>query len=306
MSKQVLFTNHQIAELATEVVNTIYEDRGIPSTRTPILVAGVPRGGIPAAYAVAAADRQRNIVVVDDPKDATYLIDDIIDSGTTRDAWSEKYGGRPFLALVDKSSSRWRDYRDSWMVFPWEGGIDGSIEDNIIRLLQFVGEDPTRGGLTETPARVAKAWAFWTSGYAQKPEDVLKTFEDGANGVDEMVVLRAPVYSHCEHHMAAIFGEAIISYIPDGRIVGLSKMSRLVNVFARRLQVQERLTNQIADALMEHLKPKGVGVLISARHMCMESRGICVHNGKPTTTSALRGVIKSKPEARAEFMALAR
>lgn len=162
-----------------------------------------------------------------------------------------------------------------------------------------------REGLQETPDRVAKAWEFWTSGYAMDPATILKTFEDGAEGVDEMVVVKdIPVYSHCEHHMAAIFGTATIGYLPNKRIVGLSKLSRLVNVFARRLQVQERMTCQIADAMVEHLEPIGCGVVIKARHMCMESRGVC-QQGHHTITSALRGVFKNEPDARSEFLRLA-
>lgn len=163
-----------------------------------------------------------------------------------------------------------------------------------------------RGGLQETPARVAKAWRYWTRGYAQDPADVLKVFEDGAEGCDQMVVVRdIPIYSHCEHHLAPIFGTATIAYIPNGRIVGLSKLSRLADIFARRLQVQERLTNQIADALWQHLQPAGVGVVVNARHMCMESRGVC-QQGTSTVTSALRGCFKDDPTVRSEFMALAR
>lgn len=163
-----------------------------------------------------------------------------------------------------------------------------------------------RSGLKETPMRVAEAWEFWTSGYGIDPADVLKTFEDGAEGVDEMVVVKdLPFYSQCEHHLAPFFGTATIAYIPSGRVVGLSKLSRLLDVFARRLQVQERLTCQVADALTEHLKPIGVGVVVKARHLCMESRGIC-KQGHCTITSALRGAFKEQPEVRAEFLQLAR
>lgn len=165
-------------------------------------------------------------------------------------------------------------------------------------------EDPSRGGLSETPDRVVKAWDSWSSGYGQDPAALLKTFEDGAERVDEMIVVSGlPVYSHCEHHLAPFWGEAHIGYIPDGRIVGLSKFGRLVDCFARRLQVQERLTQQIADAIQEHLQPKGVGVILRCRHMCMESRGIRTP-GTVTTTSALYGVIKTMPDPRAEFLAL--
>jgi GTP cyclohydrolase I len=167
------------------------------------------------------------------------------------------------------------------------------------------GDNPNREGLQETPARMVKAWAHWTSGYSVDIAKLLKVFEDGAENYDQMVTVKdIPIYSKCEHHLADIFGTVTISYIPNGKIVGLSKLSRLADAFARRLQVQERLTAQIADALVEHLEPIGVGVLVRARHMCMESRGIC-QQGHHTITTALRGVIKTEASAREEFMRLA-
>jgi len=171
-------------------------------------------------------------------------------------------------------------------------------------LLAYIGEDPDREGLLETPARFLKAWTEYTRGYHVKPEDILKSFEDGAERVDEMVIVRdIPVYSLCEHHLAPFFGKAHVGYVPDKRILGLSKISRLVEVFGRRLQVQERLTNQIADALDENLQPLGVAVVIECRHMCMESRGIR-HTGTSTVTSALRGSIKANADTRREFLSL--
>jgi len=172
-------------------------------------------------------------------------------------------------------------------------------------LLHAVEPDSQREGIQETPERVAKAWTFWTSGYAVDIESLLKTFEDGSENYDEMVIVKdIPIYSKCEHHLADIFGTATIAYIPKGKVVGLSKLSRLADAFARRLQVQERLTVQIADAIEKHLQPKGVGVVIRARHMCMESRGIC-QQGHHTITSALRGVLRSDASARQEFLRLA-
>ncbi|MFZ9994497.1 MAG: GTP cyclohydrolase I FolE [Steroidobacteraceae bacterium] len=171
-------------------------------------------------------------------------------------------------------------------------------------LLAYIGEDPAREGLLETPSRFLKAWREYTRGYLEKPEEILKAFEDGAERVDEMVIVRdIPVYSLCEHHLAPFFGKAYVGYIPDQKILGLSKISRLVEVFARRLQVQERLTNQIADALHTHLQPLGVAVVIECRHMCMESRGVR-HTGTATVTSALRGSIKNDPDSRREFLSL--
>lgn len=182
-----------------------------------------------------------------------------------------------------------------------------TVNQGIIRDLieNVAGVDPNREGLQDTPARVVKAWKHWCSGYNVDIAQLLKVFEDGAENYDEMVLVKdIPIYSKCEHHLADIFGTATIAYIPDGRVVGLSKLSRVADAFARRLQVQERLTTQIADALDEHLKPKAVGVIVKARHMCMESRGIC-QQGHHTVTSALRGVFKTDPQARAEFLRLA-
>ena len=174
------------------------------------------------------------------------------------------------------------------------------------RFLKSVGEDPDRPGLLETPHRVSKAWKHWTSGYEQNPADVLKTFEDGAEEYNELIVVRnIPVYSHCEHHLAPFFGKATVGYMPDGKIVGLSKLTRLVDCFAKRLQVQERLTIQVANALMEHLQPKAVGVVIRCRHLCMESRGIKTA-GEETVTSAMLGELQPNLAMRTEFLDLAR
>lgn len=170
-------------------------------------------------------------------------------------------------------------------------------------LIEALDPDPKREGLQETPERVAAAWAHWVGGYDISVEGLLKSFEDGAEGYDEMVaVVDIPFYSHCEHHLAPFFGTATVAYIPRGRVVGLSKLSRLLDAYARRLQVQERLTRQVVDALHQHLDPLGAGVSVRARHLCMESRGV-QQQGHHTVTTALTGVFKN-PEVRAEFLAL--
>ena len=153
---------------------------------------------------------------------------------------------------------------------------------------------------------MSKAWKHWTSGYEQDPVTLLKAFEDGAEQYNELIVVRGiPVYSHCEHHLAPFFGKATIGYLPNGKIVGLSKLTRLVDCFAKRLQVQERMTIQIANALMEVLEPKAVGVVIRCRHLCMESRGIRTP-GEETITSAMLGELQPNLGLRTEFLALAR
>ncbi len=177
-------------------------------------------------------------------------------------------------------------------------------EDAVRTLLCFIGENPDREGLVETPMRFLKAWDEWAAGYEKDPLRILKTFVDGAENCDEMVIVtNIPIISKCEHHLADITGWAHVGYIPNGKIVGLSKLARIVDLYARRLQVQERLTNQIADALVEGLAPKGVGVVVKATHACMSSRGVGIQ-GALTITSAMRGALLEKPAARAEFLSL--
>jgi len=174
------------------------------------------------------------------------------------------------------------------------------FEEAITKVLELVGEDPTREGLLKTPSRVAKAWDFLTEGYHQDPKEILNQALFTSTN-DEMVVVRdIEFYSTCEHHMLPIIGRAHVAYIPDGKVVGLSKIPRIVNVFARRLQIQEQMTEQIADAITESIQPKGVAVVLHARHMCMEMRGVQKINST-TVSSALRGLFKSDQRTRNEF-----
>ena len=169
-------------------------------------------------------------------------------------------------------------------------------------LLSFVGEDPTRQGLQETPQRFLKAMKEWSSGYDTDIGSLFKTFEDGAENVSGMVIVEGiDFFSHCEHHMAPFFGTVHIGYVPNGKVVGLSKLARVVDAFAHRFQVQERMTREIADAIEEHLQPLGVAVVAQARHMCMESRGIR-KRGQTTLTSARRGQLLSDDFYRHEFL----
>lgn len=171
-------------------------------------------------------------------------------------------------------------------------------------LLRWIGEDPDREGLQETPHRVVKAFQEHFKGYLVDPADILrKTFEE-VEGYDEMVILKDISFeSHCEHHMAPIIGRAHVAYLPVRRVVGISKLARLVEAFAKRLQIQERMTAQIADAIQEVLQPRGVGVVIEATHHCMTTRGI--HKpGSLMVTSRLLGEFKTNPETRREFLAI--
>jgi GTP cyclohydrolase IA len=177
-------------------------------------------------------------------------------------------------------------------------------ETLVRRQLELLGEQVDRDGIAKTPARVAKAMAWLTRGYEMTAEDAIgdALFEEDADG---MVMVRdIELYSLCEHHMLPFFGKAHIAYIPDGRVVGLSKLARIVEVFARRLQVQERMTEQIAHALADVLKPKGVGVVVECSHMCMAMRGVEKQNSR-TITSALIGNFRTDAKTREEFLRLA-
>ncbi|MGJ4949253.1 GTP cyclohydrolase I FolE [Bradyrhizobium sp. HKCCYLS20291] len=178
------------------------------------------------------------------------------------------------------------------------------VEDAIRTILTWIGEDPSREGLSETPARVARAYKSYFAGYDQNPEDYLrKTFEETA-GYDEMVLLRnIPFQSHCEHHMAPIIGRAWVGYVPRNRVVGISKLARVVEAYAARLQIQERMTAEIANIIDEVLQPQGVAVVIKAAHHCISSRGVKKH-GVDLTTSRMLGCFRTDPMSRQEFLAM--
>ena len=171
-------------------------------------------------------------------------------------------------------------------------------------LLRWAGDDPDREGLRDTPARVARAYGEWFKGYGDDPKlHLLRTFEE-VEGYDEMVVLRDIRFeSYCEHHLAPIIGKAHIGYMPTDRVVGISKLARVVNGYAKRLQVQEKLTAQIAAAIQEALQPKGVAVVIEAEHQCMTTRGVHKH-GVSMVTSQMLGLFRSNPTTRREFLSL--
>ncbi len=179
------------------------------------------------------------------------------------------------------------------------------VETAVRTMIRWTGEDPDRDGLRETPARVTRSFEEFFSGYAQDPVEILqKTFEE-IEGYDEMIVLRGiPFESHCEHHMAPIIGKAWVAYIPTGRVVGISKLARLVETYARRLQIQEKMTAQIANTIDEVLKPQGVGVIIKAVHHCMTTRGI--HKpGTDMVTSRMLGCFRDNALTRQEFLGMA-
>jgi len=185
-----------------------------------------------------------------------------------------------------------------------EGLSDFSTEEMYREILSRLGEDPSRDGLVSTPSRVEKSMGFLTKGYNEDPMKILRGAMFDVD-YDEMVIVKdIEMFSLCEHHMLLFFGKVHVAYIPKGKVIGLSKIPRIVDVFARRLQVQERLTRQIADTIQEAIKPQGVGVVIEAQHLCMMMRGVEKQRSS-TVTSAMVGCFRQK-ETRAEFLSLVR
>jgi GTP cyclohydrolase IA len=182
--------------------------------------------------------------------------------------------------------------------------IPADVLDAVRTLIRWAGDDPDREGLLDTPGRVARAWREYAKGYAEDPGAHLsRTFEE-VGGYDEIVLLKdIPFQSHCEHHMAPIIGKAHIAYLPNDRVVGISKLARVLHGYARRLQVQERLTAEVADAIWEHLQPQGVAVVIEASHACMTARGVRTP-GVMMTTSRMMGVFRKDERSRREVLAL--
>ena len=299
--KKINLSWQQVDSRAMDVAEKI---RNLPSGQDVLRLYGIPRGGIYAAQLVSNTLTRIGIVnvLLENPGSADVFIDDIIDVGKTRDWWIKEYEGIiPFIALVDKQG---KDKCLNWVSFPWERMTnDDAPVENIRRLLEYIGEDPEREGLKETPQRVIKSYEKLFGGYKQKPSDVIKTFE---NSCDEMVLLRGiEFYSFCEHHMLPFYGKAHIAYIPDGKVIGVSKLVRVLEIYSRRLQIQERLCQQVTEALDELLKPLGVACVLEACHLCMTCRGVEKQNSI-MVTSSLTGVFKTKPEARAEFMSMIR
>jgi GTP cyclohydrolase I len=252
---------------------------------------GIPRGGVHIAQLLV---HLRDCYMVDDPHLADYLVDDVYDSGRTSEAWLKEYPAARFWVAYDKRQSQ---YAGQWLVFPWEKyQAERPAEDSAARLLESLGIDLGTDGTRETPERMVKALREMTEGYSQDPESILtKRF---AADYDEMVVVRdIQFYSLCEHHVLPFYGTATVGYI------GLSKIGRLVRCYSRRLQLQERLTNQVAYAIEEHLESIGVGVLVKAHHLCMAMRGS--ECPAEMVTSTLLGKMR-EPAVRAEFLALAK
>ncbi len=301
---KIFYTTDEFWEDVDSLVQQLQE-----SSTTYSAIYGVPRGGIPLAVALS---RELGLPLLQDiPEDINcaevLVVDDVVDSGKTR----ERFRNFAFACLHEKAhASRPATYSAhsniiDWIVYWWEGDEDGSADDIVTRQLQYIGEDPQREGLLETPKRVLKSWKELFAGYqTTDPGSILKTFKEGA--CDEMVLLKdIEFFSTCEHHLLPFFGKAHIAYIPNGKVVGVSKLARLLDIFSRRCQIQERIGEQVTTTLMDVLKPKGAACVIQAQHFCMKARGVQKQDSI-MVTSSLKGVFLERAEARAEFMGLIR
>ena len=254
---------------------------------SPIRLYGIPRGGLIPAVMVKEAlsvlfkqtRKNKRVFITEHADCGDVFIDDILDSGETRLQYEKQFECIPFFALFVKYD------HEEWFSFPWERmKNEAGPEENIVRILEYIGEDPNREGLKETPKRVVASWNKIYGGYKQDPSKILKVFKD--DSCDEMIVLRdIEFYSTCEHHLLPFSGKAHIGYIPNGQVVGISKLARLLEIFSRRAQIQERIGEQITKALMSTLKPQGCGVVLEAQHSCMTSRGVEKQNSVMVTSS---------------------
>lgn len=253
-----------------------------------VRIWGIPRGG----SIVAGLARQWGAIVVADPTEAEVIVDDIIDSGVTAVYYAGSHSV-PVVALVDKQT----EGIGSWVHFPWEEPAEVDAAGSVRRILQYIGEDSRRDGLVESPQRVVRSWDTLYSGYKVTPEDLLKWFDDDT---DEMIICKGiQFYSTCEHHLLPFYGKVAIGYLPNGRVIGVSKLARIVNAYARRLQIQERLTRQVGELLLPHVN--GVAVHIEAQHLCMLARGV-EQQESSMVTNYLTGSFREKPQTRHEFL----
>lgn len=271
----------------------------------PVYLYGVPRGGIFATQLVLTelASLSLESAMCNNANDADYVIDDIVDTGKTALKYVQGLTKhRPFYSLYNKTDGS-DDAKMGWIVFPWEAMQEETAPtENVRRLIEYIGDDPNREGLLETPNRVIRSYEKLFGGYKQNPEDIGTVFLDHA--YDQIVVLKSiEMVSSCEHHMLPFYGQAHIAYLPDKKLLGISKLARILEIYARRLQIQERLTNEVADAVMKIAEPKGAACVIEAQHLCMVARGVEKQHSI-MVTSCMRGCFQESDKTRAEFLRL--
>lgn len=339
MTPQITLTHQDIENLCLALGNTLASMGNKPGVELKCFP--IPRGGVPAAYAL---DSHFGLQIVDNPEEADFFFDDIIDSGATVQKWCDYYPERPFLALIDKTAADC-EYADSWVIFPWENQtaveddtIVGTLRNRLIstetpfmandniaevfaegELVTYQAEVERRlqyllDGLLidtendhntqETAKRVAKMYLHEVFKGRYHPAPKITSFPN-AKQLDEMYVTGPiSIRSACSHHLVPIMGECYIGIIPSDNVIGLSKFNRIVDWIASRPQMQEELVMQIADFIEEEIKPVGLGVVIKASHLCMTWRGVKEQPNASMITSVLRGAMKEQPAARAEFISL--
>ena len=261
-------------------------------------IYGVPSGGVPVAMQLSlllSIPLQESHIFDGKPDKSCLVVDDLIDSGATR----SNYPDNDFACLFIKDGAKYNTKKKAltliasyeiisdWIHFFWEKG-NGGIQENVRRMIQYIGDDPNREGLLETPDRVVRSWSELFSGYKQDISGIVKTFD--SNGYDEIVLLKdIEFYSTCEHHILPFMGKGHIAYIPDKKVIGISKLARILDSFSRRLQIQERIGEQVTSFLMEETGAKAAACILEASHLCMRCRGVGKQHST-MVTSSLKGV----------------
>lgn len=289
-------THKELFELVKQLATKIRESKNEYSS-----IYGIPRGGYAIAIELGKFLGCEVITDENDIDDNTLIVDDLVDSGKTISKYP--YNDKAVLYVKHGKTKMVNYYvkeTNEWVKFPDES--ENEVQEHIERVIQYIGEDTKREGLLETPKRVQRAYDEIFSGYKQNPKDLMKTFTEGT--CNEMVILKnCEFYSTCEHHMFPFFGHVSIGYLPNKKVIGISKLARLVDLYSKRMQIQERMTTEIADTIMKELDAKGVYVVCEGVHFCMRSRGVKKQDAS-MITSAVRGVFQKDAKARQEFLSL--
>ncbi len=305
-----IYTTEQFKNDVKTLADAIERQRSITNELLSLysFIYGVPRGGIPLAIALS---ERLKIPLTDNPHVPCFgdvlVVDDVIDSGKTR--WL--YDKFDFACLhikknVCKELPGNHIYYiengvNEWIQYWWEGK-EVPAEDAVIRMIQAIGDDSNREGMLDTPKRVVKSWEELYRGYKENPESVFTKFS--GDGYNQIVLLKdIEFYSTCEHHLLPFFGKAHIAYIPSEKVIGISKLARLMEIYSRRLQIQERIGDQITKDIMDYLDAQAAACIIEAQHFCMKARGVGKQHSI-MTTSSMKGTFLENPTARAELMSL--
>jgi len=297
---QVKFTDAEIRQLCVKLSEKIKQKiNGRPGYYDGLVP--IPRGGRPIADKLSELFE---LPIRTNPTKKSLVVDDIIDSGRTLHPY-ERYDRAVLLVKngLINDVTYYGDTVEGWVVFPWEDS-DEDMTSLLSRIVQYLGEDVNRDGLKDTPKRILASWKHLFSGYNKDPRELLKTFDK--DSYDQMVLLKnIEFYSMCEHHMLPFFGSAHIAYIPKDKVIGISKLARLLEVYSRRLQIQERIGEQVTSFLTNELNAKGAGCILEARHLCMTARGVEKQHSV-MVTSSLKGSMLKDQKTREEFLTLCR